>query len=56
MNQDSSMNNIPAPQNIRRTITNADVQPKSKKTQKTNLILKMNLILSAYNLQIKTNK
>ena len=48
MNQDSSINNIPAVQNIRQTIINAEeVQPTSKKTQKTNLILKINLILSA---------
>ena len=34
MNQDSKTNNITKAQNITRTITNTDVPPTSKKTQK----------------------
>ena len=47
MNQESSINNIPTAQNITQGITTQTFHQHVKKTQKTNPILKMNLILSA---------
>ena len=56
MNKDSSINSITKAQNIAQAITNTDVPPISKETQKTNPILKMMVILSAENLQNSTNQ
>ena len=56
MNQDSTINNITKAQNITQAITNTDVPPTSKENKKTNQILKIKLILSAENLQNKTNR
>ena len=52
MNKDFSVNYKPAAQNKTQAVANADVPPTSKSTQKTNSILKMNLMLSAKSLQI----
>ena len=55
MNQDSSINSIAKVQNITQAITSTEVRPTSKNTQKTNTILKIKVILSAENLQNRTN-
>ena len=56
MNQYSSINSITKAQNITQAITNTEVPQYLKKTQNTNLILKMKVILSAENLQNRTNQ
>ena len=50
MNKDSSVNYKTTAQNKTQAVANADVPPTSKSTQKTNSILKMNLMLSAKSL------
>ena len=50
MNKDFSVNCKPAAQDKTQAVANADVPPTSKSTQKTNSILKMNLMLSAKSL------
>ena len=56
MNQDSSINSITNTQNITQAITNTDVPPTSKENTKKNPILKMKVVLSAENLQNRTNQ
>ena len=56
MNQDSSINNIRKSQNTTQTITNTDVPPTSKENRKNKSILKMKLIISAENLENRTNE
>ena len=56
MNQYSSINSITKAQNITQAITNTEVPQYLKKTQKTNLVLKMKVILSAENLQNRTKQ
>ena len=56
MNQDSSINNIRKSQNTTQTITNTDVPPTSKENRKNKSDIKMKLIISAENLENRTNE
>ena len=59
MNQDSSINDIQAAENITQSMHNVHLPyflSTSKRKEKTNLILKMNVILSSEDLQNRTNK
>ena len=56
MNQDSSINSIAKAQNITQAITNTGVPPISKENTKNKSDLKMKVILSAENLQNRTNQ
>ena len=56
MNQDSTINNITIAQNITQVILTQTFYQHLKKTQKTNPIMKMNVIISAKNLQNRTTK
>ena len=56
MNQDSTINKITTAQNITQAILTQTFYQNLKKTQKTNSIMKMNVILSAKNLQNRTTK
>ena len=56
MNQDSSINSITNTQNITQATTNTDIPPTSKENTQKNPLLKMKVMLSAENLQNRTNQ
>ena len=56
MNQDSSINSITNTQNITQATTNTGIPPTSKENTQKNPSLKMKVMLSAENLQNRTNQ